>query len=162
MRAKGIKKNILWAFSAKLFAFTVIFHLGVIYIVRLHSNKVELAISNYSEFTVTELKIEARNDKSFNLSKLEPGNMKAFHCYCARINYPNDAGIKLKFKINGKNMEGYISGRYAPIFNKEIEVRILNDSSFYQSYNYSSADEWTEFNGYSGAVRKWSEIIEQK
>ncbi|MEJ8803901.1 hypothetical protein [Pontibacter sp. H249] len=159
LRVKHIKENTVWAFSAKIFGFTLIFHLIIFYSFRIHSNKVELAFSNYSEFPVTELEVEARNNKSFSLSKLEPGIRETFRCYCARIDYPDDTGIKLKFKINGKNIEGFISGRYSPIHHKEIEIRILNDSSFYQSYDYSSEDEWKDFNKYSGTVRKWEEII---
>ncbi|TPE42102.1 hypothetical protein [Pontibacter mangrovi] len=161
-RVKRIKKNSVWAFSAKLFGFTIIFHLIIFYSFRVHSNKVELAFSNYSELPVTELEVEARNNESFRLSKLEPGDKETFHCYCARIEYPYDTGIKLKFKVNGKNIEGFISGRYSPIHNKEIEIRILNDSAFYQSYDYSSGNEWTDFNKYTSTVKKWQEIIKKK
>ncbi|MEJ8755483.1 hypothetical protein WG947_00625 [Pontibacter sp. H259] len=162
LSANRIINNPTLFFSAKLFAVTVIFNLAAYFAVIVHSNIVEITVANYSKHKVDELKIKGRRNKEFTITNLAPGVEEVFLCYCANIQYPNDTGIKLSFRINNKDIDGYIVGRYSPIRNREIEIRILNDSLVFQSYASKSKNEWVDFARYTSPVLTWEEIVKEK
>lgn len=134
-RFKQIKRNKVWRLSAKLFALSIILHFAAFYTVRIQSNKVELTLVNDSNYPVSELEVKARNNKEFFITRLEPGEQKIIACYCARIEYPDDKGIKLAYSINGKKMEDYIIGRFSTVWDK-VNISIASDSAFAETHHY--------------------------
>lgn len=143
---------------AILLALMISLSLFVDWLLRSDANKVLITINNTSDKRIENIKVSARNDQNIEIGDLITGQKKSTYCDCRSVVSSDSTGIKLSFEIDGHSFHNYVVERYSPLYDQVLEVRILNDTLAYRSYEYGENEVlWGRLGKYS-ALNKWDDL----
>lgn len=137
--------------------FNIMSIICLFYFFRIDANKVPIVINNLSEFEIDNIKIEARNNQRLSLKDIKPESKSKVYCNCRDVISGSDDGVRLIFDINKTHFDRLLYGANSNLFDQQIEIRIVNDSTFFQSHEYGDDILWSKLDSSSLGLLEWKE-----